>query len=407
MGEKLKTAPHEIAGLAVLVNDIHESTLKTVDFVRQHGTPSGDLSGDVLKGLAAPLNAFRDMTADRMSSMAWTNLGTSEELNRAAWMYHDQEAKNYAALNQVTRSTQHDLSVADVDVEKQGLSTESYASPAPYKAPEEIKLDPPSSIKEDVGQIISEAAGWLGDVNDAIKHATKGAWSPLDEALQPIAGNWNELKRIGETYKIAGFAFENSAKNLTAGARQVDDHWDGKAALAFQDYAGKQVKAMAWEGPVGRTVNTALEMIADEIKKAAIEIVNKLAEMLEKQVSFDDALDFLKFAVKKIPVVGWTAQAAAIVDIVLKTKDLVMKLVNEIQEAARSLQTFLEFVSDPISKGQERLNDKLSPITDKLATVQQQASVADDLRLIADTSGPRNKPPQFEIGEGRQPWEDA
>ena len=52
---------------------------------------------------------------------------------------------------------------------------------------------------------------------------------------------------------------ELAARTYEAGAKQVSDHWRGKAEESFQDYARGQVEAMDWEGPVGRLTKEALD----------------------------------------------------------------------------------------------------------------------------------------------------
>lgn len=228
----------------------------------------------------------------------------------------------------------------------------------------------------------------------------------MDEAIKPISGNWNELKRIGESYKIVGEAVENSGKNLAAGTRQVSGHWDGKAAIAFEDYSSKQSDALEWEGPVGRVVKAALEAIADEIKNAATEVVRDLAEMLKKEVELDDFKAILKVALKKIPIAGTAWQIYCIEEIIRKTADRVMALVNAIKELVEALKGFLSAIVDPGGAVNEKFEDKLAPTTKKVKDGRKKLDLTMDIKDAVDMDGPLHKPAEnFDVGPN--PWASA
>lgn len=404
MKEELKAEPAEIAGLAKLATQIGVDTSSAANFLSEHGTPLGDFSGDIMQTLLSPLNAFKDATTARIGDLASNNNMIGVELNRAAWMYIDADARNYDALNANILMCYVDDSQFDSQ-HRAPDAARDFPSPAPYQAPEKVELDPPATASEDIRQVISDSAGWLGDVDDAIA-AVSGGWSPLDEAIKPIAGNWNELKRLGESYKVAGEAVENSGKNLVAGTRQVGGHWDGKAAIAFEEYSSKQSDALEWEGPVGRVVKAALEAIADEIKKAATEVVNDLADMLKEEVSLDDFKAILKVAVKKIPFAGTAWQIYCIEEIIRKTADRVTTLVNAIKELVEALKSFLAAVVDPSGAVNDKFEEKLAPITGKVKDGKKKLDLGQDIKDAADMDGPLHKPTQnFDVGP--DPWADA
>ncbi|WP_040789018.1 hypothetical protein [Nocardia paucivorans] len=105
----------------------------------------------------------------------------------------------------------------------------------------------------------------VGDVNEAVKNVTRMAGSEvnmLETLLAPITANWNELRRIGESYKLAGNSMESCGGNLEEVVRRVGPHWDGKAALAFEGWAQSQIAAMKWEGPVGRVISDLLPTVS-------------------------------------------------------------------------------------------------------------------------------------------------
>ncbi|MEV0945342.1 hypothetical protein [Rhodococcus sp. NPDC049939] len=409
-GELFYAEPNQIAGLAKLFDDIGTDSQRISDFVGKNGPPSADFSGAIINSLLTPFRELSDFTIRRMDDIAKQNVDTGVELNKIAWMYHDQEKRNYEALNAHTQYIGDEYVVYGPTVEMPGI-TETYGAVADYPRLEEVNLDDPVANKEDVGAIVTEAAGWLGEFNESIKNVTRIAgreWDPLEHVLSPISGNWSELKRIGGAYKIAGEAFEASGKNIDAGLSRVDEYWDGKAAWAFADYARLQIAAMKWEGPVGRTLSLGLEIVADTIRDSVKTAVEKLAELLEAEVSFDGIAGKLKFLVKKVPVIGTSVQVASIAHTIYTVADLVMTLVGEIEELTSRLKEYLEFLSDPAGKAIEKLEEKLSPITSRVEDATRKMAIGEDLVAVAQIDDTLNRPKQsFEVGEGTQPWEDA
>nr|WP_256980083.1 hypothetical protein [Rhodococcus sp. 15-1154-1] len=179
-------------------------------------------------------------------------------------------------------------------------------------------------------EVIQAAAGWLGDVDETIFELT--SWSPLTEVTTPLSGNWNEIRRAGETFDIAGSAMEAAAASLERGVRRVDDYWDGQAAQAFTEYSGRQIAAMYWEGSCGRTIHAISEAIAEEIREGVQTVVRKFAEVLEAEVDLGSGSAAMKVALEKVPVLGTAWQLGAIVDILRQTLDLTMDLVRRIEE---------------------------------------------------------------------------
>lgn len=405
MSGEFKARPSEVAGIAVLADSIGSDARAAARFLDEQTRPSGDTSGDIMQMLLGPFSLATDFMHGRYDDLSSTCLSIGVELNRAAWMYADQEKKNYDALNDNLLICP--LPEAGVGSENPGTgAAESFPEPARYVAVESVNLTPPETGAEDIRKLIADSAGWLGDVDDAIKAYSK--WSPLEEVIKPISGNWNELKRIGDAYKIAGEAMEKSGKNLAAGAKQVDEHWDGKAAVAFQEYTRRQTEAMIWEGPVGRVTKACLDRVAEEVKAAIKEAVSHLADMLEEQVNVEDAMHLLKFALKKIPFVGTGAQLYEIIKIIDAVRSRVTSLVDKIRELVEALTGYLSAVASPSGQLNELSETTLAPITSKVDDVKKKAELVQDIAGVADADGPLHKPTDnFSVGTGRHPWEDA
>lgn len=205
-------------------------------------------------------------------------------------------------------------------------------------------------------------SGWLGEVDRSIFELS--GWSPLNEATIPVTGNWNEIRRLGEAFKIAGNAMEAAAETLESGVKRVDEYWDGLAAQSFSEYSARQVAAMYWEGPCGRTVHAVSEMIAEQVRNAVQTAILTMVKMLEAEVALGSGRDAMKFALKKVPVAGTAWQLERIVEIIWKAMDLTMDLVSKIEEVVDDFGQFLDAITDPGGQINRSIDEHLAPLTD-------------------------------------------
>ncbi|MFF7938145.1 hypothetical protein ACFZC5_00425 [Nocardia gamkensis] len=415
MVETFVAKPGEIAGLGKLVAEVGDDASKASTFIGQQGMPADWLKGPIIDQLIAPVKEAAAATQQRMSEIAKATTATGVELNKAAWMYHDQDQKNYEALNKNTFSgpVAPDAPVAP-DVEAQG-STTAYASPENYSKSKNFELQEPQSNKEDTVALIGEVAPILGEVNETIKSITRTAGNeidPLGKCLEPIPGNWSEVRRIGEAYKAAGNGMEACGENLEAGLRQVDQHWNGKAAQSFNDWATRQIAAMKWEGPVGRIISDVLGVVADEIRQAVKTILTKLWDILNDQIDFTSIKGIFKTIAKKIPVVGQIGEIVILGQKIFRIVTTALDLVKTIQTLVDQVKKLLEYLRDPIGKlkegAEQKLKETIAPFTDKLEKASKATAVATDIGKIAQVNSTLDRPGDgYEVGSGRQPWEDA
>lgn len=146
-------------------------------------------------------------------------------------------------------------------------------------------------------------------------------------------------------------------------------------------------------------IKAGLETVAEEIKKAATEVVSNLAEMLKKEVELKDIKGVVKVVLKKVPVVGTAWQIYAIEEIIRQTAVRVMELVEQIKELTEALQGFLAAVVDPGGAINEKFEDKLAPITDRVKDGAKFARLSVDIAKSADMDGPCTSRPRT------SPWE--
>ncbi|WP_280339689.1 hypothetical protein [Nocardia neocaledoniensis] len=409
MGETLLAVPSEIAGLGNLTNEVGADANNAANFIGQHGQPADWLHGPIIDDLIRPFIEVANATKVRMALAARTTQDTGTELNKAAWMYHDQDQQNYDALNSHTMYLD-DGQPSSSGVERSGI-TQQYDGAATYNKPKKFELKEPQANKEDTAELIGQIAPTLKDVNDTIKDVARMAGKdidPLGMCLDKIPGNWSEIRRIGEAHKAAGNGMEACGDNLESGMKQVDRSWNGKAALSFNDWANKQIPAMKWEGPVGRVVSDAFGVVANEIREAIRVVLTKLWDVIESQVDFSDLKGAFKTVFRKVPIVGTTYE---LVSLGLKFAEIVqfaVDAVKKIKELVDKVIKLLDFLKDPVEGGKQMVDDYMAPVMDKVADATHKAAIAQDLAKISQVNDTLNSPDTgYEIGSGTQPWADA
>ncbi|WP_072806042.1 hypothetical protein [Rhodococcoides yunnanense] len=400
--EDLFTDSAEIAGLGVLADRIGQATLTSHRYINDHAGFSDAIAGQILQRLAPFIARYQEYTRARHVHLSANCIHIGEELNKAAWLYEEQEKKNYEVLNAHTDllpipliqpGTPETAAVGNVD---------QYDSAADYGSPIGIDYPAPNPAIDDIREAVDEAAGWLGEVDRTIFELTE--WSPLNEVVAPLSGNWNEVRRLGEAFDIAGTAMEAAAESLEQGVRRVDDYWNGLAAQSFSEYSARQIAAMYWEGPCGRTVHTVSEIIADKIREGVRMAVRTFVEMLEAEVDLSTGTSAMKVALKKIPGLGTAWQIERIVEILWETMKVTMDLVHKIEEVVDAFGQFLDAITDPEGQINRTIDRYLAPFNDyvdKGKTIADTAKTADITPVIFT---PDEK---FSVGEGTAPWQDA
>ncbi|WP_157103914.1 hypothetical protein [Nocardia harenae] len=401
-----------MAGAGNAVRTIAQDVTGIAAFTLQHCPvrPEG-FGGAILDPLKGPFQDTAALFRDRFQSIGMHTANTADELNRAAWMYVNREQQNYEALNRATTNIFDGTPVAaDPDRENLGIVA-AFSGAANYSLPHSIALDPPGAAPPELADLIAETTGAVGDVNEAVKSVTRMAGREiniLETVLSPISANWNELRRIGECYKLAGNSLEQCGDNLDSAVRQVGPRWDGRAAVAFEEFARGQSTALRWEGPVGRVISDCLTEIADAIRDGVRSACEKLRDFIASFIDFRNAKQVFKQLVKKIPGIGTALEILDLARKIWEVVDLVTDIVRRIEEMRDRVRELLEFVSNPVGKGKEWVERKLEPITSRMDDATAAAALIDDAQKIAQTEDTVNRPTTaFEVGSGRQPWENA
>lgn len=99
MEEEFRADPRQVAGLSRLISETGSQTLMSYKYFNEHAGPEGGYSGEIFGSLVAPLGGIRDIWRDRHVHLAANCVELGGKLNVAAWLYSDQEKRNYEALN--------------------------------------------------------------------------------------------------------------------------------------------------------------------------------------------------------------------------------------------------------------------------------------------------------------------
>ena len=400
--ETFEGEPSEIAGLGKLLDRISADTLASHHYLLDNARLGENVAGQILKRLQPYIDGFAGMTRIRHVHLSANCSEMGAELNKAAWLYADQDRRNYDLLNAHTslpplpgidRGSSDRAAVGSVD---------EFDGAADYGRPHGIDYPAPNPAVDDVRDALTEAAGWLGEIDRTIFELS--GWSPLNEATVPITGNWNEIGRIGQAYQIAGDAMEAAAESFATGVRRVDSYWNGAAAQAFTDYADRQTNAMRWEGPAGRTISAVCTAIAEQLRDAALAVVRKVVELLESEVAVDNAHGALKVMIKKVPVVGTAWQVESIIEMCWTAMELTKDLIVKIEKVVDDFGAFLDALCDPEGQVGKQIDDTLRPLNDVIDDGKQfvEAGRTADIRPVLDTPDE-----DFSVGTGDEPWRDA
>lgn len=402
MPEDLYADSREIAGLGKLADQIGLETLASHKYINEHAVLGATTQGQILQRLVPFVEHYQEHTRSRQVHLAANCSYIGDELKKAAWLYHDQEKENYDAFNAHTELDPHPQRHPGTSDTPATGTVDAYDHSVDYGIPSGISYPPPAPAVDDTREAIDEAASWLGEIDHIIFENT--GWSPLNEATIPITGSWNEIRRLGEAFEIAGNAMEAAGDALQAGAVRVDQHWNGLAAQAFSDYSGKQIAGMRWEGPCGRTVGELSKAITDKLREAVQTVVGKIVEMLEAEVDISSGRDALKVALKKVPVFGTAWQTARIIEIIDDARQLTMDLIREIEAVVDAFGQLLDAISDPEGQINRTIDQYLAPLNELIDTAQKtgDAVLTADITPVIDTPHER-----FSVGEGTAPWQDA
>ncbi|WP_051163656.1 hypothetical protein [Nocardia brevicatena] len=257
------------------------------------------------------VSMFATKMASRLTSRSGGLDHIAFELKRAAWRYSSTD-----------RTTADQLADAHSGIENYGGHTgynvDPMANATEFPAADVPDTSLPAHKETDVRAIISASEGILTDLDTYIQQGTKwlhdnvthsgnkDGWSPLEQVVGPLLGNWAELERAGECFSKAGTASEAVAATFTAGNGQLGRSWQGEAADGYHDYGDRLAKAMDWEGPIGRIAEAVLVATSEQAQAAATSLLTYLNTKFQEVIIDRGLRTLLETAVTKLaPGIGW------------------------------------------------------------------------------------------------------
>lgn len=268
MGEKVFAEPAWIGGLGNFVLGLELNAQGATNLVSGHAGSTGEFNG-LMGVLRGPIDQLHGGTTLRQKTIGPALFDSGIHLKQAAWDYTSTDHEAGVGIRHTVLGMPWALSVA---------------GPVPSQ-PRATVADVPGQ-EVDWQAVIEDTAGWLGDADEAIKMLT-GGWSPLEHALQPVSGNWMELRRIGLVYGKSGTAFDSVAGDLAVGDRQIDAHWNGRAAVSYTHYSTAMCRGLEWEGAAGGLLSRGLQLAADKLQEAAKSVLRLLKDGLSRFIKVD------------------------------------------------------------------------------------------------------------------------
>jgi uncharacterized protein YukE len=375
-----------------------------------------------LVGIDKAVAEFGELMGLRISSRSSGLDYLAYELKRAAWRYSSQD-----------RATADQLADAHSRIDGNlggytAYSVDPMASATQFPAGETPDLAMPEHRETDVRAIIDQSNGILTELDQNVRYGTQQVhkvvpalftdegWSPLEQIVAPLVGNWEELERAGECFQKAGTASEVAAETFKSGNAQLSRSWQGSAADAYQDYGLKLSNAMAWEGPIGRIAEAVLTATSEQAQAAASELLTYVNKKFQEEIIDKGIKKVLEKAVTSfIPGVGWLYTA---VTTGKDMYDMGMALWNIYQEAEAMLdkirtlvkdaQAVLDALENPQEAAANELNQRIDKVKGQIESATEKIELATDIAAAADITAVTNAPKENYIAPtGAPAWENS
>lgn len=201
------------------------------------------------------------------------------------------------------------------------------------------RLNPPGEYGAEVRAAAQEALGAIGKIDAAFQ--TIVGWSPAQELLEWVGGNWGQLLSLRDAWNCLAFANQDVGANLKSGKAELDPQWDGQAATAFNAHMAQWETAFAQNYEACVAIRDMLVDLAENAKQA----VDQIIQCILTVVSIVSAA-LASFA---IPVYGQAKAIKAIWDTVKLINDVrkvVMAFINLVKLGVEFFQSITEMMDD-------------------------------------------------------------
>ncbi|KAA8890226.1 hypothetical protein F3087_02645 [Nocardia colli] len=368
-------------------------------------------------GIDDAVAIFGSMMASRLTSRSVDLDAVGYELKRASWRYSSTD-----------RTSADKLADSHSKIENYGGYTGYNVDPVndatTFPAGDSPDVELPAHRESDIRSIIDSSKGILTDIDKNIKEVTAwlhdnvglgpaGGWSPLEQLIGPLAGNWAELERAGECFSKAGTAAEALASTLKAGNSQLASSWTGKAADAYQDHGLRLANAMAWEGSIGRIAKAVLDATSQEIKDATKTLLDYVNKKVKEELIDKGLKDvFAKVSTSLIPGVGWLFRAKDLYDLgkaIWEIYQHATETLDKMKQVIADAKAVIEALQNPQDAAAKELQGRIDKLKDryKVDERKQQLELGIDIINAADVSKVTNAPKdKYTAPTGTQAWED-
>ncbi len=414
MGETFRAEPAEIAGFGNFVGENYADFGRARDLLNTANASSG-FEG-LLGIVSGPINELHFSTHHRWGTIS-TNLATmSTGLRKTAWLFSQTDQENADALRAHTHSVDRGPGENGPHIEvdpsnsRKKLVVEDYPDPVSYGTPTPIDVTEPPKGEADVRELVREKAGWLADIDAKVE--TYAGWSPVKHALEPLVGNWEELRRIGATYGTSGTAIGTIGNDVTDGTAKLEPSWDGLSAQAFAEYAQNTANYIEWEAALGRMLQEGLDKAATQFEESVQAVVNAIVEEFARFVDLGEKKGVVKALAKAIPGVGVIAWADTLISLLKAIGDVILPAVQDIENAIEDLRAFIEFAQDPVGYLQERgeaeVAAQLEPYKHQVAEIDRRRQIGQDVITLARTEHLTDREESgYRVEEGESAWQDG
>lgn len=349
----------------------------------------GGVTAILGKEAVAPFaGAVRDRIDRRATGMEVMGF----QLKQSAWRYSSSDRGNADRLAQEHSRIENFGGY-------QGYFVDPMANAAQYPPGDEPDLTIPEPSDTDFRSVVDASTGILTEIDKHIYEVTKwmaenvtggdDGWSPLGQMIEPLTGNWGELERAGDSFEKSGAACEGIAQSLKSGSERLDHSWHGQASTAYLDYSANMVKAIDWEGPVGRIAKAILVAASEQIQAAGTALLDRVNQIVEDRIVKAGLKDVVVKVATRLaagPLGGWLFVAESAYNIGRTLWDIYQESVqtyNKINALISDTKAVFEALQNPADTAQATLAEKVSNVQERIDAATQQVEVGMDVAEVA------------------------
>jgi uncharacterized protein YukE len=143
-------------------------------------------------------------------------------------------------------------------------------------------ITPEKATTDGLVKELQGALDWIGWIDQVLDAVFDFSFTRL--IVEELGLNYQQLRPIATSWNNIRWASIDVRANITAGFEEMGPHWDGNAAMAFQEYISRWNSTLADNDQACQTVRDSLVEIADELNtlvEAVIAVLNMVTTILE------------------------------------------------------------------------------------------------------------------------------